>query len=295
MIILNEREYAENCLQNGTVDVKPFTTLSILAKYYYHHCGFRKRKITFLLLDYLSKYYPRYELNEFSWQTTIEKIAANAGKYSLYEISGIKITDSEMEVIKNIHNKVLERLMFTMLCLAKLGNAKNPKNNGWVNADSKDIFGMARISCKSNEREIKIGKLWQMGLLEFSKRNDNLNCRVTFINDDSDEALFISDFRELGYEYLAYNGENFIRCSECGILTRGNKTGTKRYCKNCATYTPIETKRVICVDCGKEFETYSKDNKSCRCSDCYTIYRADRKVETQRVRRENEKMKSEQF
>ena len=46
MIILNEREYAENCLQNGIVDTKPFVTLSILAKYYYHECGYRKKKIT---------------------------------------------------------------------------------------------------------------------------------------------------------------------------------------------------------------------------------------------------------
>lgn len=286
MIILNEREYAENCLQNGYVDIKPFNTLSILAKYYYHHCGFRKRKITSLLLDYLAKHYPRYELNEFSWQSTVEKIASNAGKYSLFEISGIKITKTEMEVIKSIHNKVLERLMFTMLCLAKLGNEKNPKNNGWVNADSKDIFGCARISCKANEREIKIGKLWQRGLLEFSKRNDNLNCRVTFIDNESDEVLFVSDFRELGYEYLAYNGENFIRCAECGVLTRGNKAGTKKYCRNCATYTPQETKKVICVDCGKEFEVNSTSRVT-RCNNCYLEERRRIDRENKRKRRQN--------
>lgn len=271
MIILNEREHAENCLKNGFVDTKPFNTLSILAKYYYHYCGFRKKKIIALLIDYLSKYYPRYELNEFSWQTSVEKIASNAGRYKLYEIQGIKITESEMNTIKGINNKVLERLMFTMLCLAKLGNAKNQKNNGWVNTDSKDIFNYARISCRVNEREIKIGKLWQMGLLEFSKRNDNLNCRVTFIDDNSNEVLFISDFRELGYEYLMYNGGNFIRCADCGILSRGNKTGTKKYCRNCTTYTPVQTKSIKCIDCGKVFDVNSKNNKTCRCNECQTV------------------------
>ena len=107
MIILNEREYAENCLQNGIVDTKPFVTLSILAKYYYHECGYRKKKITTLLLEYLSKHYPRYELNELSWQMSIEKIAANAEAYKLYQINGVKITKSEMETITNLHNKVL--------------------------------------------------------------------------------------------------------------------------------------------------------------------------------------------
>ena len=271
MIILNEKEYAKNCLQNGIVDTKPFITLSILAKYYYHECGYRKKKITTLLLEYLSKYYPRYKLNEFSWQTSIEKIAANAGVYRLYQINGIKITKNEMKTITNLHNKCLERLMFTMLCLAKLSNEKNPNNNGWVNAEAKDIFKYARISCKSDEREIKIGKLWQMGLLEFSKRNDNLNCRVTFIDND-DEELFVSDFRELGYEYQKYRNESFIQCAECGILTRNNKNGTKKYCKNCDGSIPQETKLIMCIDCGKSIEIKSKNNKTNRCINCQKEY-----------------------
>ena len=45
MIILNEKEYAEDCINNGYVDKKPFLTLSILAKYYYHCLGYRKKKI----------------------------------------------------------------------------------------------------------------------------------------------------------------------------------------------------------------------------------------------------------
>lgn len=275
MIILNEREYAENCLQNGLIDTKPFITLSIIAKYYFHKCGYRKKKITKLLIEYLSKYYPGYELNKLKWQMTVEKIASNAGAYQLYQINGVKITKSEIDTITSIHNKVLERLMFTMLCLAKLADLKNPNNNGWVNTDTKDIFTYARIGCRSDDREVKIGILWQMGLLEFSKRNENLNCRVTFINNDGDEELFISDFRELGYEYQKYKGENFVRCAECGILTRGNKNGTKKYCKDCSTYTPRETKIVVCVDCGNEFEIDGNNKRTTRCKACYSAHRKE--------------------
>jgi DNA-directed RNA polymerase subunit RPC12/RpoP len=259
------------------MDAKPFNTLSILAKYYYHCFGYRKKKITTLLLDYLSKYYPRYELNELSWQTSVEKIAGNAGSFELFEISGVRITKDEMETIRGLRNKVLERLAFTMLCLAKLNNIKNPKNKGWVNADSKEIFNYARISCKADEREVKIGQLWQKGLLDFSKRNDNLNCRVIFINDDSEEELFVSDFRELGYEYLLYRGENFIRCADCGILTRGNKAGTKKYCKDCATYTPQGTKTIVCVDCGKEFEVAGNNKRTMRCDSCQNAINREKK------------------
>lgn len=289
MIILDEKKYAEKCLKNGLMDLKPYYVLCLLAKYYYHY-GYRKKKITSLLLDYLSKYYPRYEFNEFSWKESIDKIARNVGKHKLYEISGVKITKSEMETIQNIHNKVLERLAFTMLCLAKFYNLKNPKNNGWVNTDSKEIYKYARISCKAIEREIKIGKLRNIGLIELPKKNGNLNCRVTFINDDDDEELFISDFRELGYEYLLYKGGNFIRCAECGILTRGNKSGNKKYCKDCATYTPKGTKIITCVDCGKEFEVNARASNKCRCDSCQK--KREKKLKAERNNRYYKKNKN---
>lgn len=283
--MLNEKEYAEDCLKNGVLSNKPFFTLSIIAKYYYS-IGYKKKKIEASLNDFMKEHYDRYEFDEISWRETISSIAEKAKKYKLFEITGVKITHSEFEKISEIHNKVLERLMFTLLCLAKLGNERNEKNNGWVNTDIKDIFSMARISATIYEQDLKINQLYQLGLIEFPKRNDLLNIRVTFIDKQGDEELFVSDFRELGYEYLKYKGEDFIRCQECGILIRQNKNKTKKYCKNCAGYTPQETKKIICVDCGREFEVDSKNNKSCRCDECYTIYRKSYKAEKEQERRD---------
>ena len=227
MIILNEKEYAEECLKNKTVGKKPFFTLSILAKYYYHCLGYRKKKIIELLTDFMTKYYPQYNGDRANWDNTIDKIAANAGKYELFEIDGVWITTAEFEVISNIHNKVLERLAFTMLCLAKLNNIKNSKNQGWVSLEAKEIFKLARISCGTTERYKKLGTLNQLGLLEFPKKNDNLSCRVTFMSEDSDKVLLVSDFRELGYEYLKYCGDSFIRCCDCGILIKKDASNTQ--------------------------------------------------------------------
>lgn len=230
MIVLNEKEYAEQCLKSKTIGDKPFFTLSILAKYYYHCHGYRKKKITDLLISFISECYPRYSCNRADWDAHIEKLATSAGKYTLFEIDGIWITRAELDTIEGIHNKVLERLAFTMLCLAKLGNARNSKNNGWVNYTAKDIYSMARISCSVIDRYEKLSQLNQLSLLEFPKKNDNLSSRVTYVDDDSEKVLFIYDFRELGYEYLKYKGENFIRCRECDILVRNNKCGDKKYC-----------------------------------------------------------------
>lgn len=151
--------------------------------------------------------------------------------------------------------------------------------------DAKDIFSLARISCSVVNRDYLLGDLYQLGLLEFPKKNDNLSCRVIFLNEDGKRILFISDFRELGYEYLAYLGQNFIHCSECGILVRGNTNGTKTHCSNCVGYKPMGSKSIVCADCGITFEVNSKDSKTCRCKECYTQYRRKYKAEKERERR----------
>lgn len=295
MFILNETEYAEKCLREGIVDKNPYQVISILAKYYYHHCNFKPKQIKDLLVEYLKKYYPRYELNEEQWITAVEKLANNSKKWELYEFAGVKVTKKELKIIRDIKNKSLEKLAFTSLCLAKLHNLRNPKNNGWVNTDTGEVFKAAHINCSTFKQDVKLNKLYTRGLVDFPKQNDNLNFRITFCDDEGEEELFISDFRELGYEYLNYIGEKFIRCAECGILTPPGDTNQKKYCeKHKSKKEPIIEKTVTCVDCGKTFEVSAKDNKTNRCPECYDTYRKNRKLETQRMRR-NQKMKSEQI
>lgn len=290
MFILNEKEYAEKCLREGIVDRNPYQAISILAKYYCHHCGFNRRQIIDSLFDYLRKYYPRYELNEEKWISAVERLATNAKNEKLHELSGVKITKNEMNTIRNIKNKTLEKLAFTSLCLAKLNNLKKPTNNGWVNTDTGDVFKAAHIFCNEFDQSVKLNKLYLLGLVEFPKRNDNLNYRITFIDDCGDEEIFISDFRELGYEYLNYIGEDFIRCADCGILTRPGKTNQKKYCeKHKSNKDPQVEKTIFCIDCGKPIEVMSKNNKTCRCSDCQKIYRNNYQRELMRKRRSLEK------
>lgn len=296
MIVLNELEYAEKCISENIVEKKPFSTLNILAKYYYHHLGKDEKEIIDILKDFAKKNCTGYSKNKYVWDNNIAKMVEVAIQYPLHQIKGVWITSKELTTIRNIHNKALERLAFTILCLAKYNIMKNPKSDGWINNDIKEIFSLARISAGINERGIKLHELYKLGLIDLAKKIDNLSIKVCFVdNDKSGNELFISDFRELGYEYLLYRGENFIRCGECGILVRGNKAGTKHYCSSCIAYSPIETKKLICIDCGDEFTVDARNAHKDRCSNCYEVHRAKRKLETQRIRRNNAKMKSEVF
>ena len=274
MIILNEREYAQKCLDTYSYGENIYETLQILAKYYYAD-GLRAKRIEKKLLEFLQENYPRYSSNMLKWQETVEKISRRAGKYPLYEDAGVMITQAELDTIDAIEEKkgkpVLRRLAFTLLCLAKLANQRHDKNNGWVNTEAKDIFQMAHISASKVRQYQMLGDLGMMGLLEFPKKNDNLSNRVTFINDDSPYVLTITDFRELGYEYLLYLGENYIRCASCGMLVKNSLKKPRRYCSNCAGYNTNEIQTKICIDCGQTFDISNTNKKSVRCESCQNI------------------------
>ena len=146
MIILNEKQYARRCLEENSLGENTYITLSIIAKYYYFDCGYKKKKIKELLIKFLSKNLITFHREEKMWVENIEKIVNKINKQKLYEISGVKITKSEIVKIQTLQNKLLEKLAFTMLCLAKFQNAKNESNQGWVNLPDKDMLKLANIN-----------------------------------------------------------------------------------------------------------------------------------------------------
>ena len=84
--------------------------------------------------------------------------------------------------------------------------------------------------------------LSELGLIRFSKKIDNTNVRVEFI-EDGEVAVRVSDFRNLGYQYLKYHGEPYFECENCGLTVRQNnkKTGRRqKYCQSCAAEIKIQ-------------------------------------------------------
>lgn len=211
-IILNEKSCAEYALDNLSLGEKPVETLGRVARYYYS-VGYKKKEIGSLLEDFMLKCDPT--VNIVKWQGTIDKQVSNADKYELVELSGIEITQDEMDKIQQLNGKLLQRLMFTMLCLAKYGNAVNSKNNNWVNKKDKEIFSLANISITTKRQSFMINDLWTMQYIGFSRVVDNININVKIINDSSPTVLYISDFRNLGNQYMKYCGEKYIECVCC--------------------------------------------------------------------------------
>lgn len=241
MILLNEKKYITGILENKNVNASEiYTFLSIYARYLYQEQGLRKREITEKMNEFMEAYYPRY--NPVDWTAALEKYTAKADIYPLCQCDGIWITGKELQKIESLHNKVLERLSFTLLCLAKFANFRNPCSNNWIHYSNGEIYSMACINASSFDKDVKISQLRELGLVDFAKKINNLGIRVLFIDDSGEKKLFISDFRRLGYEWRLYRGEKYIRCAHCGILVK-NTNGKRLYCRTCADTVDKEKAR----------------------------------------------------
>lgn len=232
-VVLNETKQAEYIIEKGEVGTKPTSTLFLLGKYYRQKENLDKEQTVEKLNEFMMKNYKNY--NSALWEDAIEDISKKANKYPLREIDTISITQSELDKIAELHNIKYEKLLFTMLCYAKLYNTISENNNGWVNTDIQELYRVSRVTVKyRKDKFLFLNDIEKTGFISFSNKNDNLNLKINFFDMDNESVLGINDFRELGYEYLNYIGEGkFIRCSECKRLVR--KTNNKcLYCRDCA-------------------------------------------------------------
>lgn len=230
-IVLNEKEWAEIALANRQMGRKPIETLSRIARYYYQSEGYNKAAVQDKLEDFLLRCDPGVTL--VKWSDTLDRIVKSADKYPLIELEGVSITQAELDTVCALEGKQQQRLAFTLLSIAKYWDAAQPKNNGWVNTPDKEVMKMANINTSVHRQSLMLHRMREAGLLQFSKRVDNLNIRVRFIAPDSPVALQVSDFRNLGNQYLLHNGEPYFRCAQCGLVIR-RKSNAHRYCSDCA-------------------------------------------------------------
>jgi len=251
--------------------------LSILAKYWLKE-GYNKKDVYTKLNQFMIANYKEY--NEVKWDATLEKIIHQSKKYPLIEIDCVYVTKNEIQTIQSIRSKPMQRLAFTLLCLAKFYNLAHKNNNDWANSKINDIFNMAHVQVSKIKKPLMLNDLRNLGLIEYSKKVDNVNVNIQFIDNESEVILKINDFRDLGYEYDYYCGGRFVRCVDCNKLIKvkfnDNKTIRCPQCQDLANYTPIETKIIKCIDCGKEVEVDARNMTKVRCDECYKKYRKEK-------------------
>ncbi len=236
MIVLNEHEWAEEMIAARSLGKKPFETLYRVARYYIDN-GIPKSQVRKMLDMFLIQCEPTASIPK--WTATMDAAMSRALKYDAVDIKSIDITQAELDKISSLDGKQIKRLAFTLLCLAKYWDKISKSKDHWVNNKDCDIMRMANINTSIKRQSLMYYNLNAAGLIQFSKKVDNTNVRVCFI-DDGDAVLHITDFRNLGYQYLKYLGEPYFECSNCGITTKYDHPNNKnsrwkqKYCKTCA-------------------------------------------------------------
>ena len=238
-IVLNEHEWAEEMITSRSLGKKPYETLCRVARYYLDN-GIPKKEVRRMLDTFLLQCDPTASLPR--WANSLDAALAHALKYEAIEMDGVDITKPEMERIDALQGKQTRRLAFTLLCLAKYWNAVSKKADGWVNSKDSDIMRMANINTSIKRQSLMFHSLNECGMIQFSRKVDNTNVRVCFI-EDGETVLHISDFRNLGYQYLKYHGGDYFTCENCGVVdkvVKSERGRPKKYCRECAAQIAVQ-------------------------------------------------------
>lgn len=242
MIILNDYEYAKDMIESRSLGRKPFDTFTRVARYYADIKGYTKRQVRKVMDEFLLRCDPVASLPK--WSDTIDNAVNRAFRTKAVEIESIPITIEEMEKIDSLGGRQTRRLAFTLLCLSKYWDIVNPNGDHWCNTPDRDIMRMANINTSIKRQSMMYHTLNEIGMIQFSKKIDNTNVRVLFGCPDGETVLNITDFRNLGYQYLMYHGEPYFTCESCGITTKikqGSGAGRKKkYCADCANRIKIQ-------------------------------------------------------
>lgn len=233
-IILNECAWAERMIEESSLGDNAYETLCRVAKYYKAN-GAQKTELRKKLEEFLRRCDPYVSI--VLWSDTLEKAVKVGMKYAPVMIEKITVTQPEMETILKLNGIQLQRLAFTLLCIAKYMMAVAPKTDGWVNTPENEVMKMANIKTSYKRQNLMYGQLLDEGLLKPSKKISNLNVQVVFMQD-GEPAIEVRDFRDLGNQFMMYLGKPYFVCQNCGLTVKvpdGAVAKKMKYCPDCAT------------------------------------------------------------
>ena len=237
-IILDEKEYASIFVtEDGSIRKLPLKDMRLdyAVRYLYQIVGLKPKQIEEAVIDYYSSVGILYI--DSVRQDYLDLLTHKTAKRLLTVVPPIQITKKELDVIDQVDGIMYQRVLFTMLCLAKYQNAKNGDDMDWENFEISSVFKLANNTA-TNERKGKIlGKLIRDGYIDPDHRAASSSYRLTFVDHkDDDVVLYIDDFRDLGYQYEKYKGGQFGVCKICGRLFRlKKKINNPTHCNDCQT------------------------------------------------------------
>lgn len=273
MMILNEEKFAKDVLMGQRDDVKSIKQkIDLIARYNYHVLHKNNNDSYSSIIKWLEKHHDIF--SEQGYSNIISDCIKKAVKKPFYHVESVKITKKEMELIASQDNLRHEKILFVLLCMAKVQKIAYGFDNDLIYYNITELFKAARVSVPVDERENILHEFLKLGLIGLPFKNDTKCLFIKFVDESEDDVVLElneQDCGELAYAYIKYTGVSKIsRCSKCGkLIKKSNKFGDM--CKGCQEFS-ADTKIRWCVDCGREFVVSKFDVETCRCESCKDIY-----------------------
>ncbi len=219
MIILCEKKYAEERLQNGFSRKMSRKDLSYLARYF-KYLGKNKTQIQSCLIDFCKKFDDDY--NEVLFAERIEKATNSIDKYTLRIFRPIGITHNELLSIRSIPDFRYQKILFVMLVIAKMYSSSD-STDFYANHKFHDYVHLAKVSATKSEYQEISSKLNDTGLIS-TTLNDTY--KLNFVDKDQSSFDIVVDDETKIVDFLPF------ACSVCGkeIDKRGHR---HKMCNDC--------------------------------------------------------------
>lgn len=243
-LILNELTEAKKVIQNRKVGEDKNESIKILIKYYKHK-GMTKEKTRNAIENILNVILR--DFNSVKMGDYLDGLVNSCYKndWKLIQRDDIVITHKEIESIKKLNDRNLEKLCFTMLIMCKADNLEESKYGFWVNRDINEIFLESNIPKRNlAQQDAMIRKIRDFGYIDLSSNVRKMGMKTNYVDKidnyiDEEILIKLNKFEQLDLVYLKLIGEKIIECIDCGVLILQINNKIK-YCKRCATIKNIE-------------------------------------------------------
>lgn len=230
-LILNEEKFIKNIIDTKSVpkDCPKIYLIILLSKYFKTDTDDEntlsdKVKQQMLLFDF-----DVVEYQEYKWSKKILSVCKKVIEDSLYlkKLSSVPLFRSELDTISSLKTDKEKKVLFVMYIIARFMNCE-----GWINLSIKDIFKIANISTTIDNQDELLRGFINSGIVIVSKKNDNLNMKVTLSDVDEDIVYNVTNFEKLGNQYIGNFKDGYKQCELCGKPIKVKGTNDK-YCKAC--------------------------------------------------------------
>lgn len=249
-IVTDEFAVLRDALERNVFDRKITVTIRVLIKHYFS-LGCVKQEVRERVEAHMAAALPGFR--PLQWERKLASMVGGIARQShiLRRVERIVIAGGELRRIAELRDDALERLAFVLLAYAKVRNALNPANDGWVNRSAAQLLREAGIGRSAGPgRHTLVHELYKRGYVKPVRAVDRDDVQVLFLIDataeaagaDSDPALVLDDFRDVVPYYLRWKGQPYYPCDCCGLLyVRTSNRG--KYCLSCRRGKELAWKR----------------------------------------------------